>query len=519
MFYMVIFGVLFIVTYIYLYKSRGYDYWSKQGIPGPTPVPVFGNYFTAFLTPNPLRERNFCQKYGNIFGHFLGTIPVLNIADPELIKAIWVKDFHLFTNRTKVWTPNSPLTARNLNHLCGDDWKRVRSIVSPVFTSGKMRQMYPQIRDCLSDFTATLDSLAGGHLDAQDWCSRLGDNLFFKLARQKFSFNVWNELAVLILPKFLQKWFRTRDRESDEYFLDTVRHIVAERRLKPGAKYNDFIQLLMDSEIRDSDGDDGGAGNDTDINVEHINKGTKELDIDRKVFNINIKDKKLTEDEIIAQGYLFLLGGYLATATILAFSAYELALNPDIQQRLYDEINGAIDSTAGDIPYDVLTRLPYLDAVVSEILRRYSMVRPLARIASADYKLGDTGITIKAAVLSGSMPLARIASTDYKLGDTGITIKAGQQVELLNFALHHSERYYPDPFKFDPDRFMPENRHRVNPYAYMPFGAGPRNCIGMRFGLLVVKLGLARMVGAYRFYRCPETDVPVNYQRFIHMNT
>ena len=213
--------------------------------------------------------------------------------------------------------------------------------------------------------------------------------------------------------------------------------------------------------------------------------------MDRKVFNINIKDKKLTEDEIIAQGYLFLLGGYLATATALAFSAYELALNPDIQRRLYDEINGAIDSAAGDIPYDALTRLPYLDAYVSEILRRYSMVQPLARIASADYKLGDTGITIK----------------------------AGQQVELPNFALHHSERYYPDPFKFDPDRFMPENRHRINPYAYMPFGAGPRNCIGMRFGLLVVKLGLARMVRAYRFYRCPETDVPVNYQRFIHMNT
>ncbi|CAG2177862.1 unnamed protein product, partial [Oppiella nova] len=314
MFDMVIFGVLFIGTYIYLYKSRGYDYWSKQGIPGPTPVPVFGNYFTAFLTPNPFKERNLCEKYGNIFGHFVGSIPVLNIADPELIKAIWVKDFHLFTDRTKVWTPNSPLTAQNLNHLRGDDWKRVRSIVSPVFTSGKMRRMYPQIGDCLSHFTATIDSLAGGHLDVQDWCSRLvldiiarcafgtridtykqGDNLFVKLARQKFSVNLCNDLVRLILPQLVQKWLRLADRESDK-------HIVAERRRNPGAKYNDFIQLLMDSEIKDRDGDDGNAVNDTDINDQHINKGTEELDIDRKVFNINIKDKKLTEDEIIAQG-------------------------------------------------------------------------------------------------------------------------------------------------------------------------------------------------------------------------
>ena len=83
---------------------------------------------------------------------FIGNRPVLVVADPDLIKTILVKDFHLFADRRPKSSIQHPITSKNLVELTGDDWKRVRSISNPTFTSGKMKRMFPLIRDCLQDF-------------------------------------------------------------------------------------------------------------------------------------------------------------------------------------------------------------------------------------------------------------------------------------------------------------------------------------------------------------------------------
>ena len=217
-------------------------------------------------------------------------------------------------------------------------------------------------------------------------------------------------------------------------------------------------------------------------------KGEEELAAERKALNISLDNKRLTEDEILAQALVFFLAGFETTATTLTFCTYELALNPHIQETLLEEINSSVDSN-GEISYEELARLPYLDAVLSETLRLHP---PAQR-------------------------LARLASTDYKLGETGITLPKGQQIEFPIHGIHHLEEYYPNPFQFNPDRFMPENRHNIIPYTYLPFGAGPRNCIGMRFALLEAKLGLAHIIRKYRFFRTPNTDVPLIYKRSFRL--
>ncbi|CAG2116959.1 unnamed protein product [Medioppia subpectinata] len=137
--------------------------------------------------------------------------------------------------------------------------------------------------------------------------------------------------------------------------------------------------------------------------------------------------------------------------------------------------------TNGEIDYEVLTKLPFLDAVIAETLRLH-------------------GPAIK---------IGRIAAEDYRLGGTGITLYKGQIVEIPIYAIHHSEDYYPNPEKFIPDRFLPENRHQIIPYTYLPFGSGPRNCIGMRFALMEAKLGLAHIIRRFQFTRSPQTEVPI----------
>lgn len=138
---------------------------------------------------------------------------------------------------------------------------------------------------------------------------------------------------------------------------------------------------------------------------------------------------------------MFLMAGYETTATSLTYATYELALNPDVQDKLCNEINAAIQPT-GKLDYDILCRLPYLDAVISETLRMHSPAVKTTRITEQVHKIGNT------------------------------TVYPGQQVDIPIHAIHHDEKYYTNPFKFDPERFMPHNRQNLVPYTYLPFGGG-----------------------------------------------
>jgi cytochrome P450 len=200
-----------------------------------------------------------------------------------------------------------------------------------------------------------------------------------------------------------------------------------------------------------------------------------------------VLEKKLTEDEILAQCYLFFIAGYDTTAITLSYCTYELALNPSLQDKLYEETKEAFNEK-GEMDYSVLSRLPFIDALLSETLRHYC---PALR-------------------------LEREAMEDVMLGNTGAKIQKGETVEIPIYAIHHDPDYYPDPFTFNPDRSMPGNRDRIQPYTYLPFGSGPRNCIGMRFVLLSAKLVLAKISHSFRFSRVTDTDVPLIYTTTLY---
>src|SRR5699024_8877121 len=113
----------------------------------------------------------------------------------------------------------------------------------------------------------------------------------------------------------------------------------------------------------------------------------------------------------------------------------------------------------------VMNGIPYLEAVIKETLRKYPSVTQLTRHVGVD---------------------------NYKLN--GIKLFKNQQVEIPVSAVHHCEDYYPEPDRFNPERFMPENKHLLVPYTYLPFGLGPRNCVGVRFAYQEIKLCLASIV-------------------------
>ena len=102
-----------------------------------------------------------------------------------------------------------------------------------------------------------------------------------------------------------------------------------------------------------------------------------------------------------------------------------------------------------------------------------------------------------------------VSKGEYKLA--GIYIDEGTVVEVSAQAVHHDPEYYPEPFAFKPERFLPENKSKLVPYTYLPFGQGPRNCVGMRFAYQEMKLLLAKLIRRYRFSNSPNTPTKLSF--------
>ena len=245
--------------------------------------------------PQTVQEVNWVNKYGKIFVTYMGTTPLLNVADPKLIRDILVKDFHLFTNRDRKNRPRDEIMSKNLGDAKGDDWKRIRSIISPSFSSGKMKRMYPLIRQSLKDFLDHLDGMAANKqnvnlkdlygnytMDVISMCA-FGtktniheelDNPFVVNARKVFNFNLLRIALTFILPNFILKYLNrliwtNEAQEALDFFVGTTKKILETRKTSDN-KFNDFIQLMIEAET----GPDDALRDDNDCTeLHHVNQG------------------------------------------------------------------------------------------------------------------------------------------------------------------------------------------------------------------------------------------------------
>ncbi|CAG2117429.1 unnamed protein product, partial [Medioppia subpectinata] len=145
----------FLVTLKFVKLNRSLNYWSDRNIPGPTPIPYFGNTMSTLLKSLPYIEMNWYNTYGKIYGVYGLKRPALTVAEPALVKQILVKEFHKFRNRMPETDPNGRFV-RHLFNARDDHWRRLRHIISPAFSAGKLRRLYPLIGECCDEFVAAL---------------------------------------------------------------------------------------------------------------------------------------------------------------------------------------------------------------------------------------------------------------------------------------------------------------------------------------------------------------------------
>lgn len=105
--------------------------------------------------------------------------------------------------------------------------------------------------------------------------------------------------------------------------------------------------------------------------------------------------------------------------------------------------------------------------------------------------------------------LHRVSTTDYTLPN-GALMPKGTYVVIPALAFHRDPNLFAQPEKFDPDRFSEARKHEIKPYSFLPFGEGPRICIGLKFGMLQTKLGLAMLLRQFHFDICKQTKIPLD---------
>ncbi|XP_028362394.1 cytochrome P450 3A12 isoform X1 [Phyllostomus discolor] len=457
---------------IYLYGTHTHGIFKKLGIPGPTPLPFVGTvlgYRRGFVE----FDQQCFKKYGRMWGFYDGRQPVLAITDPDLIKAVLVKEcYSVFTNRRAVGPVGFMKSA--ITVAKDENWKRIRTLLSPTFTSGKLKEMFPIIdqygdvlvrnlrKEAEKGKPINLKDIFGAYSMDVITSTSFGVNIdslnnpqdpFVEHIKKLLKFNIFDPLFLsIVLFPFLTPVFEVLNihlfpKSVTDFFVKSVKR-MKESRLQDKQKHRvDFLQLMINSQ------------------------NSKETD----------SHKALSDLELIAQSIIFIFAGYETTSTTLSFLMYLLATHPDVQQKLQEEIDTTFPNKAPPT-YDALVQMEYLDMVLNESLRLFPVLSRLERMCKKDVEIN------------------------------GVFIPKGTVVIVPSFILHRDPEYWSEPEEFRPERFSKSNKDSINPYAYMPFGNGPRNCIGMRFALMNMKLAVVRVLQNFSFKPCKETQIPLKVE-------
>jgi cytochrome P450 len=189
----------------------------------------------------------------------------------------------------------------------------------------------------------------------------------------------------------------------------------------------------------------------------------------------------MNDEQVRDEAVTLFAAGHETTSNALTWTWYYLAQNPEVEARLWAELDEVLAGRAPTV--DDLGRLAYSQMVIKESMR----LRPPAWI------------------LNGRQAMEEVTIGPY-------TIPAGSTVFIAPYVMHRQAGYFPDPETFDPERFRPEKEKQMPRYAYIPFGGGPRICIGNAFAMMEAQLILATVAQRYRLSLVGEGAVELQPQ-------
>ena len=453
-------GLVALFLALYFYATKHFNRYKDLGVPYEKGYFPFGSY--NFITGGhfDIQTEEIHKKFENekYFGHFMFGKPMVGINDPDLLKMIQVKDFDHFVDRTSTETNKKffaggdldKLWSKQLTSLGGEDWKEVRGAFTPIFTSGKMKNMMKFILQVSEDLTNefekkaeageefelksvfgkfSLDALASSAFGVNGESFTNDKSVFVKHAQRVFQTKFIDiiHLILRMVPgaHYVYEALKINSTapEATRFFRDVITQSIRMRRESKERK-NDLIDLMLD------------VMKDDEHKEEDKVEEEDQYEKDMKLNTSGKRKKQIDETLVVATAMVLLVAGYDTTGMTLSYLAYQLSKNEEVQAKLQEEIDEAFDEAGGKFPdYSVIQSLPYLDMVIHETLRFYTPIGANLRNAEKDYKLPDSNIVLKK-------------------GD-GISYNARN--------LHSSPKYWSHPDEFYPEHFSKEEKANRNP--------------------------------------------------------
>ncbi|KAL7166484.1 hypothetical protein ACSBR2_037204 [Camellia fascicularis] len=484
-------------------------YWGVRRVPGPVAMPLVGN-LPLLAKYGPGLFSVLSKQYGPIFRFHMGRQPLVIVADPELCREVGIKKFKDIPNRS-IPSPisASPLHQKGLFFTRDARWSTMRNTILSVYQPSHLAKLVPTMQAFVESATQNLhfnkeEDIIFSDLSlklATDVIGQVAFGVDFGLSKPRStSDDSMNDLG-----------HQGNSNEGVRNFIN--QHIYSTTMLKMdlSGSFSIILGLLvpilqepfrlilkripgtMDWKVERTNQDLSSRLDEIVVKrMEDKDRGSKDfLSLILSARETGKLSKNVfTPDDISAVTYEHLLAGSATTSFTLSSTVYLVAGHPEVEKKLLKEIDsfGPHDQmpTANDLQH----KFPYLDQVVKEAMRFYTVSPLIARETSKEVEIG------------------------------GYHLPKGTWVWLAPGVLAKDPKNFPEPEKFKPERFDPncEEEKQRHPYAHIPFGIGPRACIGQKFSLYEIKLSLIHLYRKYVFHHSPNMEKPLELEYGIILN-
>ncbi|XP_063220617.1 cytochrome P450 4C1-like [Bacillus rossius redtenbacheri] len=442
-----------------------------DAIPGPPCSPVVGNLLQILVPRNrqaAVRD-GWVSKYGPIYRTWLGSVAQVNITRPEhaevILSSTKCMEKSYVYKLMRSWLGEGLLTSS------GDKWRLRRKLITPTFHFKVLDSFVEVFVEKSQRLLRRLDRFSGGEaFDIHPYISSCALDIVCETAMgtpvnaQQAAGNPYvaavYEMTELVMERSRRPWL----------FFSPVfrRSSLGQRTAKCLAVLHGFTaEVIRERKALRAKESEGKSSGQLEENAVGEKKRPAFLDL---LLDACDKEKLLTDTEIREEVDTFMFEGHDTTTAAVSWALLLLGSHMDVQERVCSEL----DAQFGDSDRPPTTRdlqaLKYLEQVLKEALRLYPSVPFVGRCLAEDTRIGD------------------------------YLVPAGCMVNIHIFHIHRCADQFPHPERFDPDNFLPERARTRQPYAYIPFSAGPRNCIGQKFAMLEEKVILAAILRRYRVH-------------------
>ncbi|XP_077280981.1 cytochrome P450 6a2-like [Temnothorax americanus] len=465
---------------LYFYLTRNYKYWQNRGVPCMDgPLPGFGHMLSVICMKTNLGD--FCyniykdNKGRSMIGIYQLTSPSLMIIEPELVKTVLQTNFSSFSENTiNIDYEVDPLASYHPFVLSGEKWQNSRKRLTYAFSNTRLKILLKsvkqvcatlekyidgklsnvtktsefELKSLFSRYTAQVVAAAGFGVDGHCFDDEKKEMSFREIGESIFEPSTRNKImfALVFLIPSLNKIIRMRViSKRVEHFFRTLVADLMEQRRRDGIPRADFLHLMAERERAEGD--------------------------------------KFDTEMLTGQAMSFFIGGY-ETSTVMSFIGFHLASHPKIQEKLREEVVTVLDRYDGEITYEGLKEMTYMDQVFNESMR-----------------IVPAGVLMK----------KRCTQETELKGSDGVVcrVQTGTEVLIPVQALQNDPQYWENPDEYNPERFNPDRKHSIETFAFLPFSEGPRFCVGMRMAQLQMKAGLAIILRKYSIKLSPRTQIPL----------